>query len=402
MRNNTPPASPYNTIEDGADDGDELIYIGDADEVLNQWEQQIDSDDEASEAGEITENEVPVEQDDSVITFKKHQRPVFCGSLHPTLDLAVTGGEDDKAYVWSTETGDVIYEVNGHKDSIICAQFSSDGNFLATGDLAGDIQVFKVNNNYSKVWEFSMGDMAWMQWHIAANVLLAGGESGEVYVWRIPSGDCKVLQGNGHKSEVGELTNDGKKLVVGYGDGTIKLWDIKASSVVQEILADSPLGHSHTITCIAADPDNGIFLSGAEDGKILIAGASGALGNLMPESGSVESLAFCPDSDIKLVACGTLQGKISLWDIAKQAIRVECENTDSSGVTKLFWAPNNTLFCGTLDGAIRAFDGRSGQLKFSLFGHQAEVYDLSYSRNKSILLTTSEDGTSKIFKNFVL
>lgn len=59
---------------------------------------------------------------------------------------------------------------------------------------------------------------------------------------------------------------------------------------------------------------------------------------------------------------GTLQGKISLWDIAKQAVRVECENTHA-GVTKLFWAPNHTLLCGTLDGAIRAFDGRSGQLK---------------------------------------
>lgn len=385
MRNNTPPTSPYNALQqEENDDDDELIYIGDADEVLNEWEQGIDSDDEIADASEDLRSEIPVEQDDAAVTFAKHNRPVFCGCLHPTLDLAVTGGEDDKAYVWSTESGDVVYEVDGHKDSIICAEFSSDGNFLATGDLAGDIQVFKVNNNYAKVWEFSMGDMAWMQWHTAANVLLAGGESGEVYIWRIPSGDCKVLQGNGHKSEVGELTNDGKKLIVGYGDGTIKLWDMKASSVLQEITSDSPLGHSDSITCIVADLDNGIFLSGSEDGKILIAGTSGALGNLLPNSGSVESLAFCPDSDIKLVACGmyanyyvnenanlklfinvvgTLQGKISLWDIAKQAIRVECENTDSSGVTKLFWAPNHTLLCGTLDGAIRAFDGRSGQLK---------------------------------------
>lgn len=61
---------------------------------------------------------------------------------------------------------------------------------------------------------------------------------------------------------------------------------------------------------------------------------------------------------------GTLEGKISLWDIAKQAVRVECENTNAgSGVTKLFWAPSHTLFCGTLDGTIRAFDGRSGQQK---------------------------------------
>lgn len=307
MKYNTPPTSPYHTIEDDDDDGDELIYVGDADEVLNQWEQEIDSDEPDDEVGDDPEqiqNEMSVEQDDAHITFTKHNRPVFCGSLHPTLDLAVTGGEDDKAYVWSIETGEVVYEVDGHKDSIVCAQFSSDGNFLATGDLAGDIQVFKVSNNYSKVWEFSMGDMSWMHWHISANVLLAGGETGEVYVWRIPSGDCKVLQGNGHKSEVGELTNDGKKLIVGYGDGTIKLWDIKASSVIQEIVANSSLGHSSSVNCIVADPDNGIFLSGDEDGKIVIAGVSGALGNLMPNAGSVESLAFCPESDIKLAACG--------------------------------------------------------------------------------------------------
>lgn len=306
MKNNTPPTSPYNTIDE--DEEDELIYVGDADEVLNQWEQEIDSDDDENvDDSDVMQNETVVERDDAVLTFTKHDRPVFCGSLHPTLELAVTGGEDDKAYVWSIETGEIVYEVDGHKDSIVSAQFSGDGNYLATGDLAGDIQVFKVNNNYAKVWDFSMGDMSWMQWHASANVLLAGGETGEVYVWRMPSGECKVLQGNGHKSEIGELTSDGKKLIVGYGDGTVKLWDIKSSSVLQEILADSPLGHSSAITSIAADPENGIFLSGSEDGKILIAGANGALGNLMPNSGSIESLAFCSDSDIKLAACGMYQ-----------------------------------------------------------------------------------------------
>lgn len=77
-----------------------------------------------------------------------------------------------------------------------------------------------------------------------------------------------------------------------------------------------------------------------------------------------------------MMVVGTLQGKISLWDIAKQAVRVECENASSSGVTKLFWAPNHTLFCGTLDGAIRAFDGRSGQLKVN-FSHSSGVQNFN-------------------------
>lgn len=150
MRNNTPPTSPYHTIQDDEDDEDELIYIGDADEVLNEWEREIDSDEDIGEAAETIENDAPVEQDDASVTFTQHNRPVFCGSLHPSLDLAVTGGEDDKAYVWSTETGAVVYEVEGHKDSIISAQFSSDGNFLATGDLAGECFYIELHPPISK------------------------------------------------------------------------------------------------------------------------------------------------------------------------------------------------------------------------------------------------------------
>ena len=146
------------------------------------------------------ENNLP-ERDDSELTFEKHTDSLFCGNFHPNGELAVTGGEDDKAFVWKVETGEVVLEITEHKDSVIAAEFSYDGNYLATGDMAGEIRAFKVDKNYKKVWEFSMGDMCWMKWHSKANVLMAGSDSGEIYIWRIPSGDCKVLQGAGHKCE---------------------------------------------------------------------------------------------------------------------------------------------------------------------------------------------------------
>lgn len=385
MRQNTPPASPFNPADDddvpNFDDNDEdedLIYIGDADEVLNQWEADLaeneDDDDEflnqiPEDADEEAAGEYSAagpQQDDAALTFTKHTGSVFCGSLHPTEDIAVTGGEDDKAYVWEISGGEIIHEVTGHSDTVIAAEFSPDGAYLATGDMAGEVQVLKLSQSYKKVWEFSMGDMVWMKWHTAANVLLAGSESGEVYVWRIPSGDCKVFASSGHKSETGQLTADGKRLIVGYGDGSVRLWDIKSSACIQEILADSPQGHTESVTCIAADPDNGMFLTGSEDGKILIAGSGGPLGSLNPASGPVESLAFCAESDIKLVACGTLQGKISLWDVGKQAVRVECENRDPSGVTRMIWAPGHNLICGTLEGSVKGFDGLTGQQKVNI------------------------------------
>lgn len=46
-------------------------------------------------------------------------------------------------------------------------------------------------------------------WHIAANVLLAGSVDGEIYMWKIPDGDCKVLQGYGCRAETGAIFPDG-------------------------------------------------------------------------------------------------------------------------------------------------------------------------------------------------
>lgn len=50
-----------------------------------------------------------------------------------------------------------------------------------------------------------------MKWHMAANVLIAGSVNGEVFMWKLPDGDCKVLQGYGYGTEAGVILPDGNK-----------------------------------------------------------------------------------------------------------------------------------------------------------------------------------------------
>ena len=85
---------------------------------------------------------------------------VFCCNFEPKEGkLAVSGGEDDKAYVWKVENGEVLFECGNHRDSVIHAQFSHDGVYVATADMAGFIQVWKVATN-AVVWSFEMGDLS--------------------------------------------------------------------------------------------------------------------------------------------------------------------------------------------------------------------------------------------------
>ena len=54
--------------------------------------------------------------------------------------------------------GQVSFECGNHQDSVTCAQFSYDGTYLATADMAGFIQVWKVSTK-AVVWSFEMGDV---------------------------------------------------------------------------------------------------------------------------------------------------------------------------------------------------------------------------------------------------
>ena len=78
--------------------------------------------------------------------------------------MVVSGGEDDKAYVWSIADGQVVLECENHTDSVTSALFSYDGSYLATADMGGFIQVWKMANK-SVVWSFDTGDLTVSLFH---------------------------------------------------------------------------------------------------------------------------------------------------------------------------------------------------------------------------------------------
>ncbi|XP_064545005.1 angio-associated migratory cell protein [Drosophila montana] len=426
MRQNTPPHRPDfdyaddEILEEIELDGDPPLD-DDIDELemeevtLAQLEARLgmnnDSDDamdnEEDEEEEARDRErIAAIKDEAVFTFRKHTAPVFGCNLHPKFNWAVTGSEDDRAYVWDTNNGEVLFEITDHKDTVTEAHFSHDGSYLATGDISGELLVFKVNEQnddrpiLNKVWEYSMFDMAWMFWHRAANVLLAGGDSGEVYIWRIPSGECKILPGHSARCEAGELSGDGKKLLTAYTNGVVKLWDLKTCSVLMEVNEQHPLAFgeiSHAV--VACEPDSPFYLCAEGGGKLLFCTNNGPVNVVQSEHG-IECIAFAPSSaDLKLVACGSLDGQISIWDYSKYALRTICESpVPNDGILRLKWLNDHTLLTATAQGNLHAFDARTGDLKFTLTGHFYHIYEFAYKCQENLLLTVSEDTTAKIFK----
>lgn len=200
-KEDTPPSSVNGDDIEAMDD--EMYYEEVEEVTLEDLENMLE------EPEEDADMEPP--EDHSSMVFKKHVGSTFSCDLHPTGTLAVTGGEDDKAYVWSVETGNVVMDCTGHKDSVIFVGFSFDGAYVATADMAGLIKVWEVNTTSSDqsltvAFEYETEDLSWGLWHFGARVLIFGVESGDIYVFKIPSGETKILKGTNVKVECGKVS----------------------------------------------------------------------------------------------------------------------------------------------------------------------------------------------------
>ena len=334
-------------------------------------------------------------KDDSKIIFSKHEGSVFCVNISNSSNFAISGGEDDKAYVWNVKDGEVVYSCSGHKDSVISCGFSSDDKYFMTADMSGGVIVWNAQDG-KPVWDFSCSDLEWCKWHTSAHVLFAGTESGEVYMWKIPSGDCKIYQGNGLKATTSRLLNNGKELLVGYEDGTLKLWDLKSAS---------PLFSHHddesSVLCVASQKSGKLIACGLSNGKTkLFSIESRKLVSTLKtlwteeETKAIESIAFSPTDDY--IACATLGGSLEVWDISTQRLRYECAHP--SGLSQIIWDDSDIIIASTLNGELKQYNGKSGNLIKQLNGNYGSILDFVVNKDSTLIITGGDDHVARIYE----
>ena len=85
----------------------------------------------------------------------------------------------------------------------------------------------------------------------------------QVWVWRIPGGESKVLGGSGERVECGEVMQDGRRAVAGYSDGAVKIWDMKSSEQLHSLTGV----HSEAVVNLTLTNTN-LLMTGSSDGSV--------------------------------------------------------------------------------------------------------------------------------------
>ncbi|RUS32323.1 WD40-repeat-containing domain protein [Jimgerdemannia flammicorona] len=329
-------------------DEEEYIEAGDIDEehTLNEGVDAIHmDDDEDEEDGTFGgfHGTRPVEGDDDMVEvvddsvqgFFAHKEPVYSVGMHPTDEnIIVTGGGDDKSYLWRADTGDQMFELTGHTDSVTAVGFNTTGEYVASGGMDGKVKVWKVATGELLATVDGPDEIVWLNWHSKGNILLAGATDSTIWMWGMPSGKfMNVFSGHSASVTAGLFTPDGKKIVSVSGDGSLIVWDPKTASAMVKLTSDDQRFHQEPINVVSVHKDSVLALTGSADAsaRLVNLNTGTIVASFENHADSVETVGF--SSVLPLAATGAVDGKLNIWDVTTMRLRQTCQHS----VCAPFW-----------------------------------------------------------------
>jgi len=397
----------------GEEDDGEVVdpdFLAQADQVI-----ELDDDEFQQEGGEFDENDMEEEiddsaviaptRDDSVRQFSRHnEQPIYALAISPNSQLIVSGGGDDRAYLWQANNPDACLDLGAHGDSVVSVAFNFNGTLVATGGMDGVVRVLETTNGTLKLTlEGPSREIEFVQFHPQGNVVLVGSADSTAWMWDANDGSVlAVLSGHQDTVSCGNFTSNGRRLLTGSIDGTLKVWEPTGALV--HTFNSSQGYHTAGVVCLGLHPDGGPNIAtGGEDGtacivrldsKKVISRFAHTEAQLDENDVSVEGVAFCPSMPW-LATAGT-DARVLIWDLHAGAKRVVLSH--GAAVVGCIWIKAETrLVTACADALLRVWDGRTGALTRTFEGHTDAILDMTVANNGSMVVSGGDDGVCRVF-----
>jgi WD40 repeat protein len=278
------------------------------------------------------------------------------------------------------------------------------------------------------------------------SVLLAGSGDGTLWMFHIPLNRClQVFVGHEQAVTAGCFSPDGKWALSASSDGTLRIWAPK-TGLNKHVFRFGGAG----LTCMASKggTDGMLVIVGSEDGQAHVChtGSKKVVASLrhfqIPASGvgknngntmatesanndeeeemeypsSVEAVGFSP-SQPNWCATGGIDGKLKIWDLTNGQCRQICDPTATEvngdkadtdavtdSITRILWHPTLPfVFSSTINGRVRVWDARNGNLLRTLSGgstaEQINDMDIQFLPNGSaIIVAAGDDKVVRVFE----
>lgn len=332
----------------------------------------------------------------------KDDRPLKSVAFAPDGKAVAVGGDDGVLRVYDPATGNETFKAGGRNARIERVAFSPNGKLVGVADSLGKAGVYAPGLANPMPMSADMIDKGGVCLGVAFSAdgaaVFSCGSDNKARLTVGPKADgtvdkttlTTVREYLGHSDVVTDLalTGDGKTLVTGSEDKTVRVWEAGTGKQLRLFQ-----GHMAGVTAVAVRADGRQAASAAEDGSIRLWDLSPADDHraLAGAGGPVWAVAVSPDG--KTAAAAGADKVIRLYDPETGTPAGERKG-HTAAVTTLAYLPDGTLASAGGDRVVKLWD-RAGKVVRELAGHELPVLGLAAGADGKLLVSAAADRTAR-------
>lgn len=300
-------------------------------------------------------------------------------------------------------------DLPGHRTDVRSIDISDDNKLLATSS-NGTLKIWNTKT-HNCIRTFECGYALTCKFLPGGTLVILGTRAGELQLFDLASSTMLENKEGAHDGAIWslDLTSDGKRLVTGSADKTVRFWDFQIEKELVpgtvdkfvpklKVFHDTTLELDDDILAVKISPDDKFLAVSLLDNTVKVFFLDSMKFFLSLYGHKLPVLSVDISFDSKLLITSSADKNIKVWGLDFGDCHKSLFAHNDSIMNVKFLPESHNFFSCSKDGFVKYWDGDKFECIQKLAAHQSEVWSLAISNDSGFVISTSHDHSIRIWE----